>query len=69
MYPLIESLENCKICFLPNDVAKAWLKVTYPQKGHYSTIDQTFDLPGVGETPLAIYRDFQDNYYLIHEPV
>lgn len=68
--PLTVSLEDCRICSLPLGVAQCWLQcVRIPDKGCYSAIDQNFDLPGVGEVPLHIYRDFCGNFYLIHEPV
>jgi hypothetical protein len=45
-----------------------WLGMIVIKRGYYAPIDQNFDLPGVGEVSLHIYRDFGDNYYLIHEP-
>lgn len=66
---LVASLDDCVICSLPNGVANVWLRGLIPNPGNYRAIDQNFDLPGVGETPLHIYRDLRDNYYLIHEPV
>lgn len=69
MSNLIWSLEDVCICSLPNAVGQAWAAMKPISPGNYVAIDESFNMPSVGEIPLYLYRDMRGNFYIIHEEV
>lgn len=67
--PLTCSLEDVVICSLPNTVGQAWSVMKSVLLGHYVELDESFDMPGVGEVQLYLYRDLCGNFYIIHEQI
>lgn len=66
---LICSLEDVRVCSLPNSVGQAWAAVKPISPGNYVAIDESFDMSGVGEVALYLYRDIRGNFYIIHEVI
>lgn len=67
--PLTCSLENVFICSLPNTVGQAWSVIKSVIPGHYVELDESFEMPGVGEVQLYLYQDLCGNFFVIHEEI